>query len=931
MSLEIINSLQLAIKYCGHNQQAFKKVVKIIIMQNGNIVKNIMQNHGKELKSLIEDIKFSESQQQFIENLELQILFVQTVLVKFTLKNLTQNGEFLAENQQDLIKSVVQKVLSNKANQNNLININQKNIIQVNIVRSLCHILSISVTFIPISGIDIMKTLQEWFRLFSMTDKKELFALQYLLKILQQLLGVSQKSVNQTQIQFTVRLFQDLASEKFSQPQKLFMYLELFKEYHELQLLTLFQSVFKYLSQGTQDQSAQDEKIYFSLLKLPLTKVIENSLLTQLRAQVQSQKFQFLIYLIPRSIKLLIAKLKKSSTTRVGALNLLKFFEFGYQMQPKYFIDYCDDFIQILENLRADYDPARDREFTQEFANFLTVSMNIHMGHPEKYIEIQDRIGELTYDNGLLSLTDEEIEKIKTSGLWTSLQQQQTLQNFENNQAQDQDTKSEGKQEKKSEIVPKRFKGLLNLGNTCYMNSFLQALYQIKEFRSDLISLEDTESQKQLKIIDKVKMSLFQLQRLYSLIYGSVRTFIEPKQFRISLPDFFKNYEQHDCSEFAKLLLDKIERESIQCESKNIIREHLIGEKINQIQCLTCNNVSEQKEDYIDFSVNFQESSSSINPINLQEMIEQSFNEEVFEGDNLYYCNFCDCKVERAVKRQQIQSLPNYLIVTINRFFFDVKSLSKLKIMKACEVSTSISINKHLTQLEENVNYDLQSVIIHSGRNANFGHYYTITKDQDDEKWRIFNDASVTEIKDVSYLEMIQKKFENDTPYIVIYKKIQNESQNTQINENQHPQAFASQDVDMTDESQSSKQMDEHQENNPSEELKENIDYQIEQLNQNKDFQLPPKMQEFVDKDNKAYHKEQSKLKDQKSFNFQFYKELQKSISQMQQSSAKEIDENYRKHFGGGQGFGGPSMGAGGFFGGSGFGGPGSGGGGFIS
>ena len=36
-------------------------------------------------------------------------------------------------------------------------------------------------------------------------------------------------------------------------------------------------------------------------------------------------------------------------------------------------------------------------------------------------------------------------------------------------------------------------KGLINLGNTCYMNAFLQAIYQIKEYREAVMSMDDSE------------------------------------------------------------------------------------------------------------------------------------------------------------------------------------------------------------------------------------------------------------------------------------------------------------------------------------------------------------------------------------------------------------------------------------------------------
>ncbi len=36
-------------------------------------------------------------------------------------------------------------------------------------------------------------------------------------------------------------------------------------------------------------------------------------------------------------------------------------------------------------------------------------------------------------------------------------------------------------------------KGLVNLGNTCYMNSFLQALYTMDEYRDALMSMDEAD------------------------------------------------------------------------------------------------------------------------------------------------------------------------------------------------------------------------------------------------------------------------------------------------------------------------------------------------------------------------------------------------------------------------------------------------------
>jgi hypothetical protein len=84
-----------------------------------------------------------------------------------------------------------------------------------------------------------------------------------------------------------------------------------------------------------------------------------------------------------------------------------------------------------------------------------------------------------------------------------------------------------------------------------------------------------------------------------------VRPAVAPRPLRVSLPDFFKNSEQHDCSEFAKLFLDKLETELKSCNLPNIIENHLGGININTIECLECGTITTNKEPFIDLPVSF--------------------------------------------------------------------------------------------------------------------------------------------------------------------------------------------------------------------------------------------------------------------------------------------------------------------------------------
>ena len=77
----------------------------------------------------------------------------------------------------------------------------------------------------------------------------------------------------------------------------------------------------------------------------------------------------------------------------------------------------------------------------------------------------------------------------------------------------------------------------------------------------------------------------------------SHRPLVTPRQFKaLALPDFFRGSGgglQHDCSEFARIFLDKLESELKQSgKIPNINQLYLEGVKLNKIECETCGNQS---------------------------------------------------------------------------------------------------------------------------------------------------------------------------------------------------------------------------------------------------------------------------------------------------------------------------------------------------
>eukprot|EP00095_Tigriopus_kingsejongensis_P010320 maker-scaffold187_size272365-snap-gene-1.28 protein:Tk10320 transcript:maker-scaffold187_size272365-snap-gene-1.28-mRNA-1 annotation:"ubiquitin carboxyl-terminal hydrolase 38-like" len=102
--------------------------------------------------------------------------------------------------------------------------------------------------------------------------------------------------------------------------------------------------------------------------------------------------------------------------------------------------------------------------------------------------------------------------------------------------------------------------GLINLGNTCYMNSVLQALYITKNFCDDILSAPLSPSQ----------VVLFRLQQVFAYLRYSQRSIYSPGEFlKAARPPWFESGRQQDCSEFLRYLIDTLdEQEKVSLSSK---------------------------------------------------------------------------------------------------------------------------------------------------------------------------------------------------------------------------------------------------------------------------------------------------------------------------------------------------------------------------
>ena len=290
--------------------------------------------------------------------------------------------------------------------------------------------------------------------------------------------------------------------------------------------------------------------------------------------------------------------------------------------------------------------------------------------------------------------------------------------------------------------------GLANLGNTCYLNTFIQCLSHTHEFNDFLDNYDENNN----------NLLLNEWNGLRKLMWHRDCT-IAPKRFVLYLQKvaknnnktIFTNFSQNDVSELMYFVFDifhnylkqeynyrmkqntKIEKYKKELYSKDysIITKLFQGIQITRIKDISGNILSETPEPFMILPLPIIKEHNCT----IKTCIEEYCNTELLNGVNQYARTSSDSKID-AHKDIYFYDLPPVLIISLKRF------------------NNNISKNKNVVVLEEyinldnlsssnNNNYELYGINLHTG-NVGSGHYMAAVKNK---HWYLFNDMSVSKIK----------------------------------------------------------------------------------------------------------------------------------------------------------------------------------------
>lgn len=166
------------------------------------------------------------------------------------------------------------------------------------------------------------------------------------------------------------------------------------------------------------------------------------------------------------------------------------------------------------------------------------------------------------------------------------------------------------------------------------------------------------------------------------------------------------------------------------------VHELFEGTLTSETKCLTCENVSQRDEAFLDLSVDLDQHSS------VTSCLRKFSEEEMLCERNKFHCDRCG-GLQEAEKRMKIKRLPKILALHLKRFKYteDLQRLQKLFHRVVYPYHLRLFNTTDDAEDPDRL-YELYTVVVHIGGGPYHGHYVSIVKTED-RGWLLFDDEMV--------------------------------------------------------------------------------------------------------------------------------------------------------------------------------------------
>ena len=329
--------------------------------------------------------------------------------------------------------------------------------------------------------------------------------------------------------------------------------------------------------------------------------------------------------------------------------------------------------------------------------------------------------------------------------------------------------------------------GLNNIGATCYMNASLQCLCNIPQLQNYFLYNN--------KIF---KGSQYKLSRSFGDLMRNLYTKEDKKSFSPdkfkeligNMNPLFKGINANDSKDLILFLYEKIHEELNELNNYNkteqnipndllqfrknyyslnssIIEKTFYFEQITIYQCENCKNKTTNYG--IQNLLIFPLEKTRINLarkypngyicVNLEDCFKELCQPEYMQGENKMYCNSCGIQTD-AKYFTELNNCPEVMTIVLNRGKgneYDVEF----------DFPLNINIKSYVHLQNQCTEYDLISVLVHTGTSDMSGHFFAFCKSNVDRKWYLYNDSIVSECSS-DFNNQIKN---TGLPYVLFYQR----------------------------------------------------------------------------------------------------------------------------------------------------------------